>query len=1607
MIRRLAFVLTALLIAALPAKAESPIPSGLYEVSYTDAELGIVVGYAEVSEDGAIELRLAHPERGTVHRLTATRAERTGARIVIELTGENPIAQRFTISDVAGRGLIFDPATDSGTLTVAGETAASIEIAVAERRHPGEETVRLELEAREDGRYEGSWSMAVDQATGRAANGGGRAGFLEERGEETFQTGSEVWQPALPEIWGAFDMADTADPNSAYSFVTEDMRGSPAAHRTLFIYGPNLPKRWGRIELRVPAAAGLTYHPYALKSELGGEAAPGYAERGFVELWQRRGLEQLRQGLPQEEHRRAGNLDWIMLRVEVAPGTQPGPQEFKLNGVPVRWVLRFGDVEAETEFVRLLAQDAEGDEFEATQEVFRPERLRLRVRTNRHLEAEQFRVAVAHNGEILNFRGDPFLIARRAPDDPQSYLTPPIELQDSERHGATATAINPLLVQAGDRLHAALLHEGLAEGHNRPAVAQVFNSPLRAWPEDVGTSDLGQWPRTGDPWVAAVRRAAGCHEIVSPPEGGRWEDYANDSHEDFWNFVVTPTSWYESGPESAEDEKWVRSISVNLGDHAAMLLLKRRFLESMTKQRDSFDALLEAGEAALPDLLALRKSLIPVAAREYETWRQASSNPTAENEAAFRASRFPMGDYEVPAPGGDSVPFRQFLKYERFDVVASQFGIDRREVPQALAAATRAAIAQYRADLSDALESAEDTGDCDVEELIELTGYGFDAVVGALLPRLMRRPREAMGGPRYWEPQPMARAYVKTLTTLANAVRAQEELAEIDTQMALVAITGAIALPASGVLVAEYAGVQAASAVLNGARTLVAAAFLGVDAADIAYSVYDEVKRQIEARAEVQFARGAAAVLGGARAYDAETQMPSLEQSFATAGLAGLGLYGLKAGWRDVNEGYHGWKNAEQLAAVARGKALAPNLLRDEVSELSTAQRRDLTAYIEDAEAVRRVAGRRALDRRQARTLAHLEELEAARRGGDAGQRPDWARELSEQAYADLTVLTRGAGGEVYLRLDLEQLARGDPARLNEILSGPNRSAALDFLRWNACRDVGYLETAVRRRLQRVQEPVDGVFEAAAGWRQLNDRISEIGWRFEAEASRFDSEVSPFSGKLDEYIYVNVSGSHFAAGAVSDNAGFTRFYYPDSGVLDFYSAFRHETPRWFPAFDDIQLTPRGTPTATHMNLMAMWEVGIGFAGGGQRLSHAKLSGIVNGPSLAHLTWLRGVAGGDLARVPPEALRELYSAQYLESALVQAGYEIVDIRVVGPKTAASAEALYDRVLETFQGGSLTAAERANAAARAEGFLIQHFGGDWRNSIDEIVGSFTLEVDVRPIPGLTARPGRDVSEIKRGSSLDAEFELLGSGEGLPAFESPFAGPSGRGEFDPVGSLSEGQRRGGGDSPFGPGNNDPTKPLSGDGAGGAQPPTKPSPPEDAPGSPSPWQADTRTDPDVANAMPTPVSEDARIEEFLTEMRSRPQYQELVDRVTAAQAAEAGAQRIETGHLRNIARLRADMPPSARELADEAYTAVQRLLDEEIVVLAGGRQMDDAVLLDVARDIHLRAGPGRDVADLVAISLANHGASVAPSSLARATGLTQEEAAAALERAHRALGR
>lgn len=575
----------------------------------------------------------------------------------------------------------------------------------------------------------------------------------------------------------------------------------------------------------------------------------------------------------------ADDFDALLVTASLKPGAAPGTEYLTLDGAVGGWPLLYANQAAALRFVR------DGD---VANDVFYPGDIGyVRLSFESYLPLDEIAISISRGERDKVVDG--VLIARRVNDDDPvliNYMTEPVHFYHRSKPELSPPPDENALrvpVLEGAIVTAELVDRAQALTLPPVAKATIYNGP----------------DQLGEMWKDALSRVAASYgETIDDFEVYQHQEATKVSH-----VILT--------------ELGSRDIALKKGDIAAAILI-----------RDEFAKLTMAAMPAFEQRSRSRDFVVTYREQAKKSARIAQEPFWGTLEATY-VKKGMLWDSETTVPMRDTLNEAEMAKkFKITEAEAKTWAIDQ----------TLAASAKQVELMQAAVSRARDAGDCNVGELLLIAGHRSPAIVGRILPRLVKL-EEFSGPPRrqYWAPDHVARGYVKGLYIAGAAVRALEDYSEADTNVglavaALATLGGTAALEGLG-----YAGAALWTS-------------LAADAFDMAYGVMG-VEKYLEGENYYDFARGAAPTMG-----DAVLDYAVSKRQSATMTALGVLLPAASAGM-NVSR-LRGFKNVQHGKDVFRS---ADNVL-GKLSELSDADRTGLAGYYADMLETVKKSGLKGLD---------------------------------------------------------------------------------------------------------------------------------------------------------------------------------------------------------------------------------------------------------------------------------------------------------------------------------------------------------------------------------------------------------------------------------------------------------------------------------------------------------------------------------------------------------------------------------------------------------------------------------------------------------------------
>jgi hypothetical protein len=691
--------------------------------------------------------------------------------------------------------------------------------------------------------------------------------------------GQQTWVRDI-EISGVVVMEEQnkrSSPTTAFYPWGPQASAGSSPERTLFIFGRHLPTSYGDAVIFNSLTDGVSYHTPRFPNEMPQEKVD--------EAWRkaaavpRRTIDETSAAPPSEGAAREADVG-LFVTARFEKGAEPGVKVLTLNEAPGLWLLDFADARGRAYFVDTPPIDgAPTDIFQSSDAGFLELELEAPIPYKKPLVFTMNKDGTAA-GEIPLA----LLVGEGSEGrEGRVYRSPPLHFFRSDRENwappdeAGAIKFDVAVKPGGAN------SKGVPDSKEDNRFTATLTEPLRLSvpkPAEMQIIDEDN-EEMSELWRKALERAAACH-------GGKVKIDPRATSQENSNFILTEFS--------------SRKVEITIGDHAAAILVRDEFVKFSRAVADGYAEL--GYESKLNEFI---EAGVASAGRSDPLWKVMSNKAggqtyTAEQMLdldALAALRKSSRDY--------AIAFRR-----------DQVRIMAREYMHSILASTARATA---------------AGDCKVDELLVIAGQPAPMIAARILPRLVTRKEE--GGRTFWEPDVVARAYVRTLYIKGAELRALEEYAAIDDTykaLALAAAGGGVAALASKL---GYLGVAAYATVT-------------ADAIDMAYFGVKGVLDYQKAEEFHNYARGASATLGADYYEEAAARRQSALGAAAGVLLPGLGVAAGTLG------------DIRHLARTERGAEIARRFNTVDaasLAKLSDAERLDLLAYVDDIKEAARLKG--------------------------------------------------------------------------------------------------------------------------------------------------------------------------------------------------------------------------------------------------------------------------------------------------------------------------------------------------------------------------------------------------------------------------------------------------------------------------------------------------------------------------------------------------------------------------------------------------------------------------------------------------------------------------
>jgi hypothetical protein len=898
------FMLMALLVTPESASAQEPQEPAhtkvhRWRVTYFDREIGPVEGSAAV--DWAYrraEVLLRHPLSGAERLLKGRTVNTPGSEsVALVVEGASPAAPPVAAPARTMPGVRLEGVPET-SVRVDG-TDEELDAKTSGRDRPDAEVVTVTLSPRETGELFGSWRYYANPITERNASGGGRVGSFymlapgQEPGHDRFggiQTGWEEWEPLAPEIFFVEVIEDQLD-HKRFTQRVRDRDGGREYQVDGAVYPyPDFTRRTERpgIRTRTLLVVGKNLPILFENGEPIGlidSEIPTVSYRHFA-TWRdgkpapgfddRRWMEQFEKGWRKVTHKLDRELASKVRQLEAVLIDVSLYRDVLPGPKRFTWAGATGTWMLQFgdnhATASFVRRVPDRTERERTPAIFLPEQVWVEVVTERALPLNRLTIQLSRNEKP----GPKGVATRVGGADSVLYRTEPFTVARDD----PATPADAIKGRLGDTLAAEVVQTVAPFAHPVKAEATLYASP-------GNVQAL---------WIEYLIRAA---RLAGKPTD---DVTAIQRHR-----VATVTALIITPPATER-----RKTDISLANHAGMLLLRDAFVDLMKTQIDTVD------KASRDDTKTLG-------------WGELMGRALAADPQS------PFGDLKAGQLDGLPVTLADVLdrgKLFKPGALEQRFRNEPERYQGWRLAALRAAMTEYQSMVKKSLDKAEKIKDTEHEELLRLTGYGFEPIVNRVLPNLLKRDPVS----QVWQADLLARTAVAGVKDKLQELRDVDAMKSLDRDILVLSAQAVASLPT---LFFRGALAALASAALN-------ADIWAVDSAHKIYSLY-------KTKEEIEFALGASAVLGGTRYAEAKLQDSEWWKTIGQVLFEG------------VMTSIQGVDTLQQLArfdrelTLARGKALLPSEMEGGIllfRQLKTPAQRDFLALVLEAKAIEQAGGK-------------------------------------------------------------------------------------------------------------------------------------------------------------------------------------------------------------------------------------------------------------------------------------------------------------------------------------------------------------------------------------------------------------------------------------------------------------------------------------------------------------------------------------------------------------------------------------------------------------------------------------------------------------------------
>jgi hypothetical protein len=793
----------------------------------------------------------------------------------------------------------------------------------------------------------------------------------------------------------------------SYALVAPPPRnglGQEGDERMLFVCGVSLPTNYDKkIEIRGVDST-IKYLPIALATD----NLNADNKRLFKAGW-----DVALKGLDRDTEQTVRKCAAMLVRADLQRGVVTGVKNFTLNKATDSWRLRFGDDGGMLTFAR----DLTAEENEDIDCGCLPEKVYIEIRTETPFPTQEIALRAQLNDRPVTWNGAPTIVAKYIKDvgTPSAYEVP--------RPGEPAEVVpkvvrvyrTPTIQIGGNKSSAGNGYYLAATDENtlrvRPDDPYLFTfrpgeASLKIWDtpdRDAAGNLVGTWEETvyraavldglGDKVksgqkVGGSKAGAISNVVVSNIALGKFrpagEALKQSLYESFHSWTTLTPLWAPAiawrfffGNPGILTER----VNITVSDHAALLLFKEAFIRKMSMGLVDLDKQTksQANPAARRAmLLGLREGLKASAGKKSSPW----------------------DSIQVPGPKGSEVKFSWALDDGMRKLTCKDMSDDAAE--EWSLKAVENGLEQYKANIRYAIGKAKATPDDDLKKLLELIGYGYENLAPEVMQHMMWHGSPALPQSPLWLPNLNARYALLNLHTASDAMRAQEDLSKLDTQMVMLA-AGALAAP---FMLSENLFLQVCLYAMD------VATFEGQLISESIPELWEQYQRE-----EIRFAIGASLVLGTERLNEAEIKRTEWYQTALNVLPAAMGVTMGGEGLRSMTRASAKTKAALIIEAIEKHGL-------DGVKRLTNSEKLALLIHASEAEALKEMGAAKMLEQSHERAAAAAEKIAA-----EAGA----ARHARSELPTNRTNATGNGAMEPAKPLQASANASGDKVRRSDI----------------------------------------------------------------------------------------------------------------------------------------------------------------------------------------------------------------------------------------------------------------------------------------------------------------------------------------------------------------------------------------------------------------------------------------------------------------------------------------------------------------------------------------------------------------------------------------------